>query len=122
MLAAAPSRGDRLPERLPDLEAGQPDRFLALDIDPVDAGAARAVAAELHQSLDRLVSAFEDGLDGAVGAVPNVTGDTDREGAAPSGLAEEDPLDVTLDDNAAPLHGSRLVAGPETDDLLASII
>ena len=57
-------------------------------------------------------SPSNDRLDAAVGQVPHPAGDAGGERAAPGRLAEEDALDVTLDDDAPALHGSRL----ERDD------
>jgi len=89
---------------LANLEAGRPSGLFVLDVDPVDAGAPRTLTAELDQPLDCVALALEDRLDGAVGSVADVAGDLARERTAPDGLAEEDSLDVTLDDNPAPLH------------------
>jgi hypothetical protein len=59
-----------------------------------------------HEPLDRLALSLEDGLDRPVRPVPNPAGDAARERAALRGLAEEDALDVSLDDDAAALHPS----------------
>ena len=89
---------------LANVEAGEPLRLLRDDVDPVDARAARAVAHEADEPVDRLSLAFEYSLDTAVRAVPHPAGDTVCESTAPRRLEEEDALDVTLEDDAPALH------------------
>jgi hypothetical protein len=87
-----------------NLEPAQLLRFLRNHIDPVDSGASWPLAHESDEPLDRLSLTLEHGLHAAVGQVPHPPGGAHRERAAAGGLAEEDALDVTLDDDAAALH------------------
>ena len=58
--ACVRARGDSA-----NLEAGQPFRLLGHDVDPVDARAARALAANATSRVDRVALALEDRLDRA---------------------------------------------------------
>ena len=67
--------------------------------------AARTVAHEADEPLDRVALALDDRLDAAIGEVPDPAGHAVGQRAAPGRLAEEDALDVTLNGDAAALHG-----------------
>ena len=88
-----------------DVEAGEPLRLLGDDVDPVDARSSRAVAHEADEPLDRVALALDHRLDAPVREVPDPAGDAVGERAPFGRLAEEDALDVTLDGDAAALHG-----------------
>ena len=87
-------------------ETLEPFRLLADHVDPVHSRAARPLAGEVDEPLDGVALALEHRLDGPVGQVPRPAGDTGRLRAAAGRLAKEDALDMTLDDDAAALHGS----------------
>lgn len=59
---------------------------------------------ERDETVDGVLPALEDRLDASVRRIPHPAGDTRGECPAASGLAEEDPLDVALDDNTPTLH------------------
>jgi hypothetical protein len=82
----------------------EPFGLLADHVDPVDSRSAWPLADELDEPFDGLALALEHCLDGSVGQVPRPAADTGRLCAAESRLAKEDPLDVTLDNDAAALH------------------
>jgi hypothetical protein len=88
-----------------NLEPCQALWVLRGDIDPIDPGAAWPLAHESDEPLDGFPLALEDRLDVAVWHIPHPTCDAGCERAAASRLAEEDALDVTLDDDAPSLHG-----------------
>lgn len=98
-----------------NLEPSQAHRVLRGDIDPVDPGASWPLAHETDEQLDGFPPALEDRLDAAVREVPHPTCDAVGERAPAGRLAEEDALDVTLDDDASALHASRLE--PDHDGL-----
>ncbi len=83
-----------------DAEADELFRSLGSDVDTLDAGAARTVAAEVDESLDGLGLPLEDGLDSAVGTIPHPTGDSMRSGGPLDGEAEADALDEAVHDDA----------------------
>ena len=83
-----------------DSEADELFRSLGSDLDTVDAGATRAVTAEVDESLDGSVLALEDGLDSPVGTIPHPTGDAVPSGGALDGEAEPDALDEAVHDDA----------------------
>jgi hypothetical protein len=88
-----------------NLEPRQALWVLRGDIDPVDPGAAWPLSQESDEPLDGFPLALEDRLDVAVWHIPHPTCDAGCERAAAGRLAEEDALDVTLDDDAPSLHG-----------------
>lgn len=90
--------GTQLEARLADFEAGEALGSLVEDLDALDAGSSRSFTAKGHHRLDRLLFAFEDRLDRAVGAIPDPTGDAVGVRLAPRRLAEEDALDAPVDD------------------------
>ena len=98
-----------------NLEAGKAFRFLGRDVDPVDARSPRPLAAELDQALDRVALALEYRLDRTIGPVAHPACDGRRLRSPPERLAEEDTLDVTLDDDAAALHGRRLMTAVRSE-------
>ena len=75
-------------------------RLLLFDIDPVDAGEPRALGSELEHRLDRVGLPLEHRFDGAVGKVADPAGNAARGRAAARLLAEEDALNVAMDDRA----------------------
>jgi hypothetical protein len=88
-----------------NLELRQTLWVLRGDIDPVDPGASRPLAHESDEPFDGFSLALEDRLDVAVWHIPHPTRDAACKRAAAGRLAEEDALDVTLDDDAPSLHG-----------------
>ena len=97
-------RGTLVPLRY--LEAAQAFGLLLADVDALDAGAARALSAEVDEPLDRLALALEHGLHGAVRAVADPAGDATGLRQPPRRIAEVDALDVAVDDDAAALHAA----------------
>ena len=63
--------------------------------------------AERDESLDCLGLAFEDRLDGAVGAIAHRARDCVAFGEASRRVAEEDALDMAVDDDAFPYDAHR---------------
>jgi integrase/recombinase XerD len=62
------------------------------------------VAAELHQRVDVLLRALEDGFDGSIGAVPHPAGHTARVRRPLDTEAESDTLHEAVDDYMSALH------------------
>ena len=81
-------------------EADELLRSLGDDVDAVDVGATRPVAAEVDEALDGIGVSLEDGLDSAVGTIPHPSGDTVRSGGPLDGEAEPDALDEAVHDDA----------------------
>ena len=81
-------------------EADELLRSLGNDVDAVDVGATRAVAAEVDDGPDGAGLSLEDGLDSPVGMIPHPTGDTMRSGSPLDGEAEPDALDEPVHDDA----------------------
>jgi sulfate/thiosulfate transport system ATP-binding protein len=81
-------------------EADELLRSLGDDVDAVDAGATRAVAAEVDESLYGTGLSLEDGLDSSVGTIPHPAGNAVRPGGALDGEAEPDALDEAVHDDA----------------------
>src|SRR5262249_46612240 len=93
--------------RSANLESDETLRILVRHLDRGDLGTARAATGELDELLDGAGLALEDRLDLALDGVANPARDAGRLGAATRGIAEEDPLDPTPDDD--PLAGQGLV-------------
>ena len=92
-----------------DVEALQPFRLLADDIDPIDPRAAWPFPREGDETVDGVPLALEDRLHAPIGDVADPAGDARRKRPPPRRLPEEDALDVALNDDAATLHASRLI-------------
>jgi hypothetical protein len=88
----------------PDAKTALVLRLLLAHIHPLDHGAARALAAELDHRVHGAGLALEDRLNGAVGPVRHPAGDSEGLGATARRVAEEDPLDATVDDDAPTDH------------------
>jgi sulfate transport system ATP-binding protein len=83
-----------------DAEADELFRSLGGDLDTVDVGTTRAVAAEGDESLDGAGLTLEDGLDSPVGLVPHPARDAVHAGGPLDGEAEPDALDEAVHDDA----------------------
>lgn len=70
-----------------------------MDVDLLDNGSAWPLSRESDQALDRVRLALEDRLDRSVPVVPDPAGDAVLLGQAANRVAEEHPLDVTVDDD-----------------------
>ena len=77
-------------------EAAEPCGLLVVDLDPVDVGAAGAVAHEPDHRVDHLGVALEHGLDRALLRVAHPAGDAAALGLLARGVAEEDALHLAV--------------------------
>src|SRR5213592_2156858 len=87
--------------RLPDLEADEPLRLLVDDVDACHGRAARPVAAEADEGVDRVRVSLEDRLDAAVGAIADPAADGARSRRAGHRETEADALHTALDADPA---------------------
>jgi hypothetical protein len=86
-----------------NLEAGEPLGPFLGHLDRGDLGPARAAPAEVDQLLDSREIALEDRLDAAVRGIPDPAGYPCGFRASSGGVAEEDSLNASADDD--PLAG-----------------
>ena len=86
-----------------NLEARESLGLFLRHLDRGDLGPARAAPAEVEQLLDRRGIALEDRLDAAVRGIPDPAGDPRSFRASSGGVAEEDSLNASADDD--PLAG-----------------
>src|SRR3954447_8333360 len=99
-VAFGPGRARRSPAPSPNLEPGQPFRFLLESLDVVHFGAVRTLVSEAHHALDRVRLALEDRLDRALGGVAYPPAHSLGGGLAASCVAKEDPLHLAVHDHA----------------------
>ena len=84
----------------PNGETAEPLGILLAHLELSDLGAARTAPAELDHRLDRVGPSLEGRLDGAVVAIRDPTGDTQRFCPPARGVPEEDALDPPPGDDA----------------------
>src|SRR4051812_1919429 len=95
-------------EASPNMEASLPHRVLFQHLDALDVSPAGTLAHPSHHAIDGVGLALEHGLDGAVIAVADRTGDADGAGHTFAAIAEEHALHATVHhDPPSHRHGRR---------------